>query len=65
MKAQEQDVNNQQMSGKEILSKFNIDVITKLEERKAPTDAWTVESLKKSIRHYVIIHETDCSTTFD
>ena len=49
--------NNQQMLVQQILSKFHIDVITKLEERKALTNAWTVEPLFKSTQHYVMIHD--------
>ena len=41
----------------QIIPKFYIDFTTKLEERKAPTDAWTVESLRKSIRNYVMVRE--------
>ena len=48
LEAQGQDFNNQRVLVRQI---------TKLEEGKAPANAWTVESLRKSMRHYDLIHE--------
>lgn len=62
LEAQSEIINNQQTLVQQILSKFPIEVITKLEEYKWPASnqpvvPWTMKSLREPICQYVVIQE--------
>ena len=55
LEAQGEDINNQRILVQQILSKFPMQVIIKLEESKKLEDLWTVPSLRRSLQRYVTI----------
>ena len=52
-----EDVNHQRLLIPQILSKFHVDTVTKLEESKKPSEIWTVKSVREALKHYVKIRE--------
>ena len=55
--AQGERVEEQGLLVHHILSKFPIDVLTKLEESKALTSSWTVQSVREALLQYISVHE--------
>ena len=51
------DVNHQRLLIPQILSKFHVDTVIKLEESKKPSEIWTVKSVREALKHYVKIRE--------
>ena len=52
-----EDVIHQRLLIPQILSKFHVDTVTKLEESKKPSEIWTVKSVREALKHYVKIRE--------
>jgi len=55
LESQKEDIGRQQIVVQQILSKFPLDVIVKLEESKEISDVWTVASLRQSLKKYISI----------
>ena len=56
LESQREDIGHQRSVVQQILSKFPMDVIVKLEESKEINEVWTVASLWESLKKYVSIH---------
>ena len=57
LEAQGEPVNEQRTLIQQIISKFPMDVIIKLEESKEPMRPWTMPALREAICRYVTVHE--------
>ena len=55
LESQKEDIDNQRILVQQILSKFPIQVLIKLEESKGIQDSWTVAVLRKTLRQYITI----------
>jgi len=57
LEAREESVNQQRILVQQILSKFSIEVIIKLEESKNLQESWSVKLLRESLQCYIRVHE--------
>ena len=57
LEAQSEYISEQRILIQQIISKYPMEVITKLEESKEPGTPCTMKSLRKSICHYIIVQE--------
>ena len=57
LEVQGEPVNEQRTLIQQIISKFPMEVIVKLEESKEPARPWTMPSLREAIRRYNSVHE--------
>ena len=58
-------VNNQIMLIQLVLLKFPLEVVTKLEESKPPTEKWNMENLRKAILQYIRVQENVFRYTYN
>ena len=57
LEAQGELINNQRTLIQQIMSKYPVEVIVRLEESKDPAVPWDMESLRKAISHYITVQE--------
>ena len=57
LESQGEMVNHQKMLIHQLLSKFSLEVIVKLEDVKRCDQAWTMQLLRKLLSHYVMVQE--------
>jgi len=57
LEAQGESINEQRTLIQQIISKFPIDVIIKLEESKEPMRPWIMPTLREAICRYITVHE--------
>ena len=57
LEAQGEYISEQRILIQQIISKYPMEIITKLEESKEPGTPWTMKSLRKSIHHYITVQE--------
>ena len=55
LESQKEDIDNQRILVQQILSKFPIQVLIKLEDSKGIQDSWTVAVLRKLLQQYITI----------
>ena len=53
----QEDVNHQHLLIPQILSKFHMDIVTKLEKSKRTSEIWTVKSVGEALKHYIRVRE--------
>ena len=58
LESQGEHVNQQKMLVHQILSKFPLDVVLKLKDRKKVGDVWTMELLRQFLRQYIEVQES-------
>ena len=56
LESQREDIDNQKILIRQMLSKFPTQVIIKLEESKRLNDPWTVPKLRQSLQRYITIY---------
>ena len=54
--SQREDIDNQKILVRQMLSKLPIKVIIKLEESKGLNDPWSVPKLRQSLQRYITIY---------
>ena len=57
LEAQGELINDQRTLIQQIISKYLVEVIVRLEESKDPSEPWDTESLRKTICHSIIVQE--------
>ena len=58
LESQGEQVNQQKMLVHQILSKFALDVVLRLEDRKELDRVWTMELLRQLLRQYIEVQES-------
>jgi len=56
LESQNEDIDRQRIIVQQILLKFPMDVVIKLEESKVLNESWTVTSLREALKRYITIH---------
>lgn len=57
LEAQGERVNDQRLLIQQLVSKFPVEVVTKLEEKKGATNSWTIPSLREALLEYVTVQD--------